>query len=157
MLLWLPHLCCGHSSHDCPRPKLPPSTHCAAAVFFLGYASPAVFLVSTVHPPLFTRISPASAAPASTLTIIGDNFFALGPCEVVYKISFLSGFIPSSRCNVTSTQTVEFTLAASSPAAFIRSVTLMVYFFPNGKGRPVVYQHLCLHFSSMCSLVLCDM
>lgn len=127
----------------------PPSTHCAAAVFFPGYASPAVFLVSTVHPPLITRISPASAAPASTLTIIGDNFFALGPCEVLYTISFPSNPIESSRCNVTSTQTVEFTLAASSPAAAIRSVKLIVYFLPPGKGvgRPVAPSSMRLFLS----------
>ena len=107
------------------------SSDSAAAVFFDGYASPVTFPVSTVPPSFITGIAPLS--DASTRTIVGGNFFALGPCEVHYTLSFGSFPIISSSCNVTSTTSVEFTLAARQPAAAVLGVRFLVYFLPQGR------------------------
>lgn len=116
--------------------------HSTAAVFFDGYASPAIYFVSTVPAAFITGVSPLSAVSASTLTITGGNFLAIGPCEVHYVISFFSPPIVASRCNVASTTSVEFTLAASPPASAARFVTFQVFFLPTGKVFAAAVNHL---------------
>jgi hypothetical protein len=70
--------------------------------------------------------------PASSVTLVGDNFFALGPCEAT--LFFL--YPDQERinaCNITSATSVVFTLPASLPAP-ARSATVMLDFLPIGKG-----------------------
>jgi hypothetical protein len=106
-------------------------SHPFLLVLFAGYRTPASFLVSTVPAPFITSISPASAAPASTLTVIGGNFFALGPCQATYNPP--AAFpIDATSCNVTSTSVVVLTLATAPPAAAMRLVSFKVFFLPSG-------------------------